>query len=380
MIRATLLHLSWEGVTGATEYEIQVDGVKVSTAGANARTTKVSVRDGKHTVAVVDLPSRSRTQKITVEYGVGSAPVAFGIPTYEIHVRPKYYNGADGAASGYRAVWLKHVSNTTSSTSNGGRELLTPQSPRTGIKSWEWWSAWELWIDPAWDPAKQGQWGTMHNWHTAASDVGGPCGPIGWAWPDDGVSSFFYSFMGGNLYRGGLNGVQTALLTQGLTKGVWHSLLTQYIGGRTDGSIPAAGHPNGGKGRVRLWLDGNDTPIDSGDTNTLRRATCPKDGIAYTQTALWMWDGFYTKNCTQDCASRFVAARFGRTLAECLADNTVRLDRTEISNILDPNGIGPDLGPSTYATLTPRTNLDFKVPTSFGGSPAVPSLTLEAAP
>ena len=380
MIRATLVNLRWEGVTGATEYEIQVDGVKVSTAGPNARTTRVSVNDGEHVVSVVDLPARSKTQKITVDYEVGSAPVEFPLPTYETHVRPKYYNGADGAASGYRAIWLKHKSDTTSATSNGGRELLTPQSPRAGIKSWEWWSAWEFYVDPSWDYTKQGQWGTIHNWHTAASDVGGACGPIGWSWPSDGVSSVSMGYISGNLYKHISQGIGNQIVQSALPKGQWHSILNQVILGRTDGSIPAAGHPNGGMGRWRTWLNGMNTPIDSGNTNTLRRATCPKDGVTYTQTAMWFWDGFYTKNCTQDCVSRLVAARFGRTLAECLADKTVRLDRTEISNILDPNGVGPDLGPSTYSTLTSRTNNDFRVPPTLGGSAATATLAMEAAP
>jgi hypothetical protein len=68
-IQVYLVNIRWEGVEGATGYEIRKDGVKVATAGSKARTTRVSV-DDKTVVEVVDLPTRSVTQ--TVDFSQGS--------------------------------------------------------------------------------------------------------------------------------------------------------------------------------------------------------------------------------------------------------------------------------------------------------------------
>jgi hypothetical protein len=59
------INLRWEKVEGATGYEIRKDGVKVATAGQNARTTRVSV-DADTLVEVVALPAREVVQ--TVEF------------------------------------------------------------------------------------------------------------------------------------------------------------------------------------------------------------------------------------------------------------------------------------------------------------------------
>lgn len=61
----TLLRIRWDGVPGATGYEIVVDGRRVATTGPKARTTNVSVGQATK-VAVVDLPARSLSQ--TVEF------------------------------------------------------------------------------------------------------------------------------------------------------------------------------------------------------------------------------------------------------------------------------------------------------------------------
>lgn len=58
-----LVHIRWEGVPGATSYQILVDGKAVAKAGAKARTTKVSVDDAT-LVEIIDLPARSRIQAI----------------------------------------------------------------------------------------------------------------------------------------------------------------------------------------------------------------------------------------------------------------------------------------------------------------------------
>lgn len=68
MISPYFVYLRWEGVPGATGYQIVIDGVAVATAGQKARTTRVSVKDGKHTVQIVDLPARSAPQEIDLNY------------------------------------------------------------------------------------------------------------------------------------------------------------------------------------------------------------------------------------------------------------------------------------------------------------------------
>lgn len=67
-LRVELLSVRWDGVVGATGYEIQVDGKAVSTAGPRARVTRVAVDDATR-VTVVDLPMRSVEQEITFSQG-----------------------------------------------------------------------------------------------------------------------------------------------------------------------------------------------------------------------------------------------------------------------------------------------------------------------
>lgn len=62
-LKITLVNVRWFGVVGATGYEIQVDGKKVATAGARARTSRVAVDDATR-VTVIDLPKRSLEQEL----------------------------------------------------------------------------------------------------------------------------------------------------------------------------------------------------------------------------------------------------------------------------------------------------------------------------
>ena len=66
--RVTLLHVRWDGVPGATGYEIAVNGAKVATAGARARTSKLSVSDIS-LIVVTDLPARSVEQVLDFKQG-----------------------------------------------------------------------------------------------------------------------------------------------------------------------------------------------------------------------------------------------------------------------------------------------------------------------
>ena len=56
--------LRWESVPGTvTGWEIRKNGVKVATAGAKSRTTKVGVSSAT-TIEVIDLPRSSTVQEI----------------------------------------------------------------------------------------------------------------------------------------------------------------------------------------------------------------------------------------------------------------------------------------------------------------------------
>jgi hypothetical protein len=57
-LRLNLVHLAWEGVAGATSYDILLNNVKVSQAGPRARTTRITVPEGaEHKVTIKAQPS-----------------------------------------------------------------------------------------------------------------------------------------------------------------------------------------------------------------------------------------------------------------------------------------------------------------------------------
>ncbi len=62
-----LVSLRWTPVVGATGYEILIDGKKIATAGAAAKSTRVSVGDGVKVVEVIDLPHRSSIQSLSID-------------------------------------------------------------------------------------------------------------------------------------------------------------------------------------------------------------------------------------------------------------------------------------------------------------------------
>lgn len=61
--RITLATVRWDGVPGATGYEIRKDGNYATTAGQKARTTRVSV-DEATLIEVIDLPNRTLVQAL----------------------------------------------------------------------------------------------------------------------------------------------------------------------------------------------------------------------------------------------------------------------------------------------------------------------------
>src|SRR3990167_2084741 len=275
--------------------------------------------------------------------------MGFAIPTYEVHVKPIYSSSADNPASNYRVVWTKHASPTTyPAPSNNGRMLQTPNSPRAdlGPSGWEWWLGFEGEIDPAWGASKQG-----------------------WGW-GEGTSSVQTSYVSNNwrVWAFANRPNEFLVIDDLITKGDWHSFLVKLTLGRTDGSVSATGHPNGGNGRVLVWEDGSDTEYDTGNINTLQRAQHPVTGDWYVQTQLDLWEGFYTANCEAEMILSHTAIRVGRTMAECLADSQITKVADVVADIYD--GSGTNLGPSFYTALTSRQSTDFLLPAELGGAPA----------
>lgn len=62
MATVMLLTIRFDGVPGATGYEIRKDGRVVSKTGANARQTRISVGTAATKISVIDLPARSLEQ------------------------------------------------------------------------------------------------------------------------------------------------------------------------------------------------------------------------------------------------------------------------------------------------------------------------------
>lgn len=68
MIVPLAVKIRWDGVPGATGYQIVVDDQPVAKTGAKARTTLVKVTAGEHTVRIADLPAHSTTQAINLNW------------------------------------------------------------------------------------------------------------------------------------------------------------------------------------------------------------------------------------------------------------------------------------------------------------------------
>ena len=278
---ATTITLGWDPVAGAVGYRFTAEKqAKPSHTWDPSRSTvKFAKGSSWYKVEALEAPQS------------GSYPppvVATPLPTYRISVKPNHYSDNDGPAENYRAVWVDHSSaNTSDQFPNTASVIASPMStdPRATKKSWVWYFAHEVMIDPSWDPSKQGAWGTTApEGHNCAHDVGSTGhGGIGWGF-GAGSASFQMDFVGGNLYQH-IENADYNIFPKGrnvvaapLSKGVWHSVLTELTLGRTDGSVPSAGHPYNGKGRVRTWMDGSDVPVDTGPTDTFQRDVNPDNG------------------------------------------------------------------------------------------------------
>ena len=299
--------------------------------------------------------------------------MAFSVPAADIYVRPKY-NLSDEITEGYNHVAVKWGSPTTTQSPNGeSRFLMAPWCVRSGIKSDTWWVVGEDWIDPAWDTANQGAWGTgCWNFHNSSYDEEG----IGWNW-GAGTSSLQLDYIGGALKIHCEHGNSGLVVKSNYAKDTWHSIVMKITLGRTD--ITSYTNSQGtfavSPGRVQVWLDGSDTPIDTGPTNTVQRAVNPSTGRTILQGLMMNWAQHYTKNTTTVLHRKITAQRVGRTLSEALADSNITFYQDSVSDTYNPNAPGSDFGPSSY-TIFSRQSTDLVVPASLGGSapPVTPTV------
>lgn len=386
--------VEWDAVGGASRYrvtyETDVTNAAVPTGSdwclveaLGAGQTDAGILYGPPTVSAPETIPASATTEFTANIVTSgfTTPAATGValPTYEAHVMPNHYPSTSTAADNLRNVTLYHDSPSTSTINTYTRIIATPDAQRSetiGRRSWEWWIALEMKVDSSWDSTKQGAFGSTNpGCHNLPYDVGNTgSGGVGWGF-GEGTSAVQLDYISDDLnlhiqpQPPTFTPPNTVTAVANMTKGVWHSILLQVILGRADGTISASGHPNGGNGRIKAWIDGSDTPISSGDCSTLQRAINPANGTAYTQTLMGVWDVlFYTRQDSESFIELIMSAtavRIGRTLAECLADRPTLVGDL-VANIYDGSGL--NLGPSYYNTLVggnARTTSDFQVPPSL---------------
>lgn len=286
----------------------------------------------------------------------------------------------NGGSSLPVAYWRKYDTESTSERSTS-RLILTPASTISGIKSWEWWFIGSMKV-PVGSPTTARTF-TTFNVHNTALDVGGG---IGWNYGDQ-VSAFQLLVRpNGSQYNIWLNHSPNSpnnefLLASNVTPGTLYTFTVQLIWGRLDQQIGlagpgvsgggVAGHPNNGYGRTRVWVNASDTPIDTGNINTLQRAVNPSDGKTYTQTAAeGPWDGYYGyggSSFPTTYSLEVTATRVGRSFGEA------KLDGTNGFSLLEE---GVFAGSASVTTLTSLVDTDIALPPSLtGGSSPPPTPT-----
>ena len=281
----------------------------------------------------------------------------FDIPTWQVSSRA---TTGEGNPEAFQS-WLYYSYPTTPNPADWGggpplANFYTPQlDPVQG--SWEWWWLYEVFIPTNWDHSTEG---TMN---ALSLDAHNRPGDVGWDFQPgcaSGVSSIHLRYKGGNLVlqherqqddNTGPNEYPIAPIT----KGAWHSVACHFILGRLDGSIPAAGHPNGGKGRTRVYLDGP-LRLDTGDINILQRDKC----TGQVQKKMSLLQGLYNGGMSAPHTAQITAARVGKTLAQALAMSTFNFQMVFYNN----SGLNPDGSPRfhTWSQITPRTSAQFVNP------------------
>jgi hypothetical protein len=281
-------------------------------------------------------------------------PSGYSIPTYAItHTPGMQWNGYANLAQAF----VFHTSPNVPSGSWGGipvKQFRTPQADAVN-GSWEWWFLYEHYIPTDWPQASEmSMYMCGFECHTVPGDVGWNDGGEG----VPGTAPIQTSYKGGRFHIQHEGNYPNHIFQYGpnpIPKGVWHSIAVRTIFGRMDGTVPVAGHPNNGKGRTRIYLNGTQA-LDTGDITILYRR--PSDGAILSKGD--MFEGIYTRPPSASLVSYTTAVRMGRTLAEAQADTGTVLNGSQLADTYV--GPGANLGPAFYTVQTPRTSSDFVAP------------------
>jgi hypothetical protein len=264
-------------------------------------------------------------------------PSGFPIPTFRAV-------GDSSNGNVFNQAWVLATSPTTPTGQWGGvpvRELQTPQASSNG--SWEWWWLFQLNLTN-WSAVGDQTYALPCDWHNVPGDVG---------WDDgtSGVSSVHMKVVGGAFklqherQQEAGSGPHEWTIISNVPRGQWHSVAVQCILGRLDGLVPAAGHPNGGKGRTRVWWNGAPV-LDTGDINILHHRG------SVVQKKMTVLEGMYNPNMNGQHTAEYTLCRFGRTKAEALADAAINVRLVGES----------DTGQPVLTRIGDRSSSDFVAP------------------
>lgn len=321
---ATRITLGWTPVPGAIGYRFQskTTAPKWSHTFDASRSQVTFAKDEWYKVEALGVEEAGQYPAVI--------PVGSPVPTYEIK---------QGAGAGIHAIWLLHKSSTTPN------QPYYPGGPLIRNLIWatsyEWWCLYQLYIPSSWNVgADAAQYALPLDLHAVGGEPG---------WED--VSCTHHKFENGNLmlqhrpnatFEGG-PGPELWTIAANPARDVWHSVASHFIFGRLDGTVPAAGHPNGGKGRTRIAYDGA-WVVDTGNINNITR----RNNVNATRVAIL--EGHYSENNTVPLVSRLTAPRWGSTLPAAVSDDDIV-----------KTGDNP-FGGTTYSTLSSRSTADFVLP------------------
>lgn len=268
------------------------------------------------------------------------------VSSFDIPRWTQYLEAGPGVGTNGRIGWWRQYKTANNTLLDADTStvphLCTPApNPRyvSGPRSWEWWCLGSTMIPTSWPNGTGKRFATI-NPHTSSYDVGNTGhGGIGWYF-GGGVSPWHIFFSDGQAPPDAENDFTLYLdpspstswsIVDDVVRARRYDFTIRVIWGRMDKELGLAGpgnpgggigdHPNGGMGRVWVYVDGV-LQQDTGNRDTLKRAVNPDDGKTYTQTCVHRcWDGAYVvTGLSQQITMERTATRVGRTLAEALED------------------------------------------------------------
>jgi hypothetical protein len=289
------------------------------------------------------------------------------IPTYQVRITPNWIHPDDGGVN-YNHVWVFGRSPTTPYRSPGsGHEqqrylLLDPRYTDSDGRQGrdEWWFVIERMWPESYPASNHGKWGRQVNFHNVAGDAGPPgSGGIGWGF-GDGVSALALDWLNGApAPQFSVLALNNAYRLPAVERGKWQTYVVHFIAGRTDGTTVRPGS-------LRVWANGNDTPvIDARNINTVQRAQGP-DGNWYVQRWMQLWEGDYTMDIQVESTVHLALTRIGTTLEEAINDRPSVVGHN--ANGQYYRGSGVNLGAPSASDTGSRPAGAAAIPPSLGGS------------